>query len=486
MFFGFVQTVVPAENNAGSTKISDLNKLPDNLIVKFSVTTKNIEKINNKLLGYNILHYHSKKDKDFVRTFNPVTIRFPDGVWANFYDWKTDRFTYHEDTGNKRSARFRKTIDAWNSKFNRTGGINGLVVLNTEKKEKTGKGFDFLHTFNINYDSPDYSAARVKDMLSKGLSVEAIELGNEPFWLSQVSTEVLDRDDWVHAAKAVSRAVKAVRPEVQISVPLSWRDKHDEYNSILTEDTSYFDAISLHKYSGVGDAAADERQNAEYILASRIKLSKAVKHVRSYAPGKPVWISEWGTATTNQGDALSALAMADSYLYLFENQDIVTRANWFSVNGIANSFITFKRKRQIKYPLEKTAYGCIYEIVRDIYEDAQLLECSGIKSYHTKTESGDIQLVTAGAVKKNNKLQIIIVNWFNKSVEFQAEIDGKPIGSFTYDHNAVVFKDENELKILAINVSPLEPVKNERKKISLPGLSVSVISLKSHIRSKSP
>ena len=219
-----------------------------------------------------------------------------------------------------------------------------------KKKLKNGTGYDFLYTYNINYDSPDYSVARLKDRLSKGLPLEAIELGNEPFWLSQLSTKLVDREKWVEAAKGVSRALKQVHPELELSVPLSWRDIHDDYNTVITKDQDYFDAISLHKYSGVGDAAADDRQSTEYILASRLMLGKSVEQVRSYAPGKPVWLTEWGTATTKQGDALSALAMADSYLYLFENQDVVTRANWFSVNGVTNSFITFVKKRQIKSP----------------------------------------------------------------------------------------------------------------------------------------
>ena len=135
----FSQLTVLAANKTERTEIVDLKKLPDDMVVKLSVSTRNSEKVNNKLLGYNILHYHSKKDKGFIRTFDPVTIRFPDGVWSNFYDWQTDRFTYHGDTGNKRSARFRNTVDTFN-RLNKVGGIDGLVELNNEKKIKERNG----------------------------------------------------------------------------------------------------------------------------------------------------------------------------------------------------------------------------------------------------------------------------------------------------------------------------------------------------------
>ena len=59
------------------------------------VNTAASEPVNNALLGYNILHFKSQREQDFVDRMNPVAMRFPDGVWGNFYNWETDGFTNH-------------------------------------------------------------------------------------------------------------------------------------------------------------------------------------------------------------------------------------------------------------------------------------------------------------------------------------------------------------------------------------------------------
>ena len=54
-------------NKTDRTDVVDLKKLPDNMKVKLSFSTKYSEKENNKFLGYSNFHYHSKKEKEFIR-----------------------------------------------------------------------------------------------------------------------------------------------------------------------------------------------------------------------------------------------------------------------------------------------------------------------------------------------------------------------------------------------------------------------------------
>ena len=61
--------------------------------------------------------------------------------------------------------------------------------------------------------------------------------------------------------------------DVRVSVTLSWRDQHDRWNKIVTADDQYFDAISLHKYSGSGKDDPEDDAKLQTVLAGRKHLA---------------------------------------------------------------------------------------------------------------------------------------------------------------------------------------------------------------------
>ncbi len=446
-----------AESLADETRI---------LVVRDATT----EPVNNALLGYNILHFKSQREQDFVDRMNPVAMRFPDGVWGNFYNWETDSFTNYGDE-HRRSHVYAPVLAKWKERGVK-GGFAGLTKLNQQKIERDGAGYNIVWLYNAAFDSPEKNVARMRDSIDKGFVVRDIELGNEQFWLTQVSNRTITPEGYRDAARDISKALKQANPDARVSVTLSWRDQHDSWNKTVTEDDQYFDAISLHKYSGSGKDEPEDDAKLKTVLAGRKHLAKSAAYVRSFAK-KPIWLTEWGLNAGTDAKAASALSMADCYLYLLENQGSFHRANWFSVNGVARSFVTIGKNRRPVEPLQKTAFGCVHEIMRGIFEDAALLSTT-VETSSFDTGAGTVDTVTARAVKKDGRLIICATNLSDQPSQLAITIDqnNKPA---VLAHEAFAFDTLVQATLLDIDANPLKPIELINNRVTLAPLSINKI-----------
>jgi hypothetical protein len=434
------------------------------------INTAASEPVNNALLGYNILHFKSKREREFVERMNPVAMRFPDGVWGNFYDWETDGFTNHGDE-HRRSHVYAPVLAKWKERGIK-GGFDGLTKLNNQKRKRDGAGYNIVWLYNAAFDSPEKNVARMQDSIEKGFVVRDIELGNEQFWLTQVSNRTLTPEGYRDAARGISKALKKANRDVRVSVPLSWRKQHDKWNKIVTANDRYFDAISLHKYSGSGKDEPKDDVKLKTVLAGRKHLAESAAYVRSFAK-KPIWLTEWGLNAGTDAKAASALSMADCYLYLLENQDTFHRANWFSVNGVSRSFVTIGKNRRPVEPMQKTAFGCVHEIMRGIFEDADLLSTT-VKTGRLDTGAGIVDAVTARAVKKDGRLIICAINLSDQPSQLAIKIDqNKKLAVIT--HEALAFNSLGETILLGIEDNPLKSIEVTNKPIILSPLSINKI-----------
>ena len=186
---------------------------------------------------------------------------------------------------------------------------------------------------------------------------------------------------------------------------------------------------------------------------------------------KPIWLSEWGVYSGG-ANAASALGMADVYLYMSEHQDIYTRANWFSVNGKLNSFVVLNDKRQPAKPYQKTLFGSTHEIMRSVFEDAQLLESTMSTAKLTGTT---VNAVNARAVVKDGKTMVVAVNLTNKPAQFTLKFNGA-IYRGAYVHDAMTFKTMDEERILGFDENPLNFNMRSTGSITLPAYSVNKLS----------
>ncbi len=472
--------------------------LPANISATININTSSQEQFNNLLLGTNIQGFSSSEEQEFIKHEDPITIRFPHGLWSNWYDWRIDEtrlfgeesFEYFQGTnGNIKT----KEVDLLSSirtfeRIHQKIGIDGLTDLNAEKRENGGKSYDILWTFNMSADGPDFenespeTIARYKDLIARGLEVKAIELGNECFYPGQRSSIIPNAEEYIKRAKSMSAALKTEDPTIKVSIPLLRKDSwaNPTWNSDLTQDTSYFDAVTIHTYVG---ADPDEPENGDEAYATALTARKwlansITDYAQKVAPSKPIWLSEWGVKSGG-ANAVSALGMADCYIYMSENQEVFERANWYSVNGQLNSFLVWHEvdingtlRPRIKEPLEKTSFGITYEVLRETFENSLLIE-----SAVTCPEliSG-VNAINARALAKNGKLVVFAVNLTNSEVPFGLNVNNSEYLG-TFKHEAILFSGMAEEKVLPFDDEPLEVIKEGSGDIILPKFSINTILL---------
>lgn len=449
--------------------------LPSQITATLDINTTQQENANNKLLGYNIFSFTTNAEKDLIRLFDPITIRFPDGVWSNFYDWETDSFDSYVVTSYNNSPYDDILLAYQNSNIGR--GFSGLTSLNSEKKSQNGgAGYDMLWTFNLNYDDAAENVARLNDHVSKGFDVRDIEIGNEHHWANQRSLRTATPEAYVIHAKSVSQALKAAKSDVRISISLAEEDTNNFriYNTTMVDDNQYFDAISVHRYIGDKPFSSDKSISFAEILTGRLDLKKHIDFSRSFAPGKPVWLSEWGYNNSLDKNAACALGMADSFLYLFENQDIYERANWFAANKVLNGFVDVQNFSQVIYPITKTPYGSVYEIIRSVFENSTLL-FGTMESPQITITDGSMNAISARAVIKDRKITVFAVNLTDKDADFNLKFNGTIKEDETFVHGAYQFSSLDEINMLPYATDPLSTVKTGSGSITLPSLSVNKI-----------
>ena len=466
--------------------------LPDTINATLDVKASVQEAFKNPILGYNIFGFRSATEKSLINTFNPTTLRFPHGLFANWYDWRTDKTRVFgtetfEYIFQKKEPRV-ETIGELGSintmdRLNMYVGIDGLEQLNKEKKATNqGAGFDVVWTFNMSADGPDFTngspetVAFYESLIDRGFDVKIVEMGNECFYPNQRSSIIPNASEYIKRAKSMSLALKAKDPTIQVSIPLLRRGSfpNPEWNADLTQDMSYFDAITVHTYIGADpDNAANSDEAYGTALTARKSLESSTNdYVRVYSKDKPIWLTEWGVKSGGP-NAASVLGMADCYLFMAENQDIYHRANWFSVNGMLNSFLIMNSNRTVKYPLQKTGFGSTHEILKSIFENSILLE-----STVTTTNLIDgVKAVNARAVTKNGITTVFAINLTDKPAVFNLKVDGKRL-SKTFSHEAMAYDNVGQEKVLGIAVNPLSVVKDGHGEILLPPLSLNKITVK--------
>ena len=472
--------------------------LPDNIEASINFDTESLESFNNLLLGTNIHHFSTNQEKDFVRLFDPLSVRFPHGLWSNWYDWRRDvsrlfgeeRFEYKhgvEGTPRMKTVDFLASLYVFDNNDIKVG-IEGLTTLNSERKFNTGSGYTMMWTFNMSADGTDFtngcpeSVARYHDLISRGFVVKDVEMGNENFYPGQRSSIIPNSEEYIARAKSMSAALKALDPNIRVSVPLLRRDSwaNPNWNVDLTQDQSYFDAVTIHTYVGSDpDDASNSDEAFSTALTARKHLLASITDYPHKVTNKPIWLTEWGVKSGGP-NAVSALGAVDCFLMMSENQDIFERANWFSTNGKLNSMLVWEEyidgqdrtKERIKYPLEKTLFGSAYEITRGVLENSTLLE-SNVEVLNLVE---GVKAVSARVVWKDGKATILALNLTDKDVAFNVSVDGG-VFTDTYTHKAMAFSSVDEEIALPYATSPLTLIHEGTGEITLPKLSINTIEL---------
>lgn len=425
-------------------------------IVKVEINTSSSVPFSNKQLALNCTFqtntgmskgYDSAPSQAFVRWYNPVMLRFPPGAWANFYDWKGDNRNRHGDDYN--NGEFTSQCD---NNPNYKYGINGLNSLHKSM------GFDILWIWNLNYFNEENAVEQLQNYSQRGFKVNDIELGNELFYKTQRASLTSTPSKIKDRAKTFAQALKQEKNDLRFAIPIAWKNGGaDNYNSMMMQDQSYFDALVMHLYYGnesqnedpgeggnLGTVVMDKKSIKRMFTARNKYKYEAERIHKKYNTDKPFWLTEWGV--TCGRNAASFLAMADTYLYFFENPDLYEYVVWFQTHGLNPFFETGGTVGKPLYTL--TGYGAVYDLLEDVFRDSYLLETKVISAQFEgdkdliqetskdfdvmdiNVDDYKVNAVICMAVKdKDGTYSLFFVNKRNRPITIDLNIDGKNIVS---------------------------------------------------------
>ncbi len=219
-------------------------EVPEVVRASLEIDTSKKSPVDHMLLGlncnwpeglYGMTGYENPKAQELIETLRPSSLRFPHGVWSNFYDWESD--------GRRMTDSYKTPYDsAVKDHPGLKYGFAGLHALHQRLD------FDALFTWNVNYDSPEKGMRRLLDRRSKGFDVKWIELGNEIFWKTQRSEAVSDVEKYIAVSKLHAAALRKVDSNLKISVPVHWRNARTDKWNMALKSQRYFDAITVHKH----------------------------------------------------------------------------------------------------------------------------------------------------------------------------------------------------------------------------------------------
>ncbi len=429
-------------------------KMDTKLVVRTDVSTP----INRMLWGINCswperqyakLGYNHPDAQKLITSFQPSSLRFPHGVWANFYDWESDG---RRMTDNYKTLYDSAVKDHPELKY----GFDGLHKLHQKQ------GFDVLFTFNVNYDSAEKAVRRLMDLQEKGFAVPRVELGNEIFWKTQRSEAVSTVEKYIAVSKAHAERLKKHQPDLRVSVPIHWRKiLTDPWNAAMCKE-DYYDAITIHKYVH----AKESKEGAISAFRARSTILEMANTLGTLFPGKPIWLSEWGVSCGE--NAISVLSMADVYLGLMEHPEIFEVASYFQLNS-GDAIIRYDQKTGTH---TRTSVGAAFQVMHDVFLDGELC----LSELTSPNLCDGVDAVSAKAVVKNGKVTVLAINKTLQSIPMTIVIDGRTPAS-TQSHQALAFDDIDSLKEFAMDEPFTTNVSHHAGDIILPPLSINQIEL---------
>jgi len=161
---------------------------------------------------------------------------------------------------------------------------------------------------------------------------------------------------------------------------------------------------------------------------------------------------------------------------MIENQDVYHRANWFIFNRVLNSMVVVGDNREPIYPLQRRGYLSTYEIIQDVFRDANVMSGEVTASAHLDVSRGSVKAVNArAAINAYGETKVVAVNLSDKPVSFELKFDNL-VYSNSFTHEALVFENLGVVPPTDYFSNPLQLIKEGKGDITLPPLSISKIS----------
>ncbi len=442
--------------------------------------------------------FNSQLAQDFIEARDPVVLRFPQGVFANSYNWEQVR----NASGNViAEADSRNIVDPFpvrregrlvvehDSPVNVRVGYPALRGI-FDTAEANGRPLDLLTVLNVVSNDGVSNGRRWESMINDGFDVRDMELGNEFFFRSQRSGTINTEAQWRNRA---SRIVTNIRGRarrlgrtVRFGIPITYRasdptesqsrrDGDQQFNDLITQDESFFDAIVVHRYireqreNGILPRNLTGENLRRLLTASRIMdVSLTYARTQVSESKNSIWLTEWGVAgAATEGIGAAFLGTADTYTHLIRNQNRLEleRINWFSSLG-SNAQYRFDANSTRTV----TGYGRVYEIFRSVLRDSDLYE-NIVVTTDNLVDRGNVEsrAVNAIAVRRgSNRITYIVTNLANRSTRLTLRRNGNTQRSFNVRLSGISM---NTLRTLNPTVRSAV-IRNNQNTISIPRYSV--------------
>ena len=525
-------SVINAQNDFPFSEIT-----PDNEEGSFNTTINingNPEKFNNLLLGSNVdvntirlkglnnapllgpnlkvinknrgfQGFNSQTAKDFIEERDPVVIRFPQGVFANSYNWeqvKDSNGTVIAEADSRHILDHfiedNKTISKHDSPATVRIGYPSLRGI-FDKAIANERPLDLLTVLNVVGNDGVSNGRRWESMINDGFDVEDMELGNEFFFRSQRTGTINTPSAWRNRANRIVTNIRGraarLGKEVRFGIPLTYRasdtieplkrrNSDQAFNDAITKDESFFDAIVIHRYvreqreSGINPNQLTAENLKRLLSASRI-MDTSLSYAKTQVSEEKnsIWLTEWGVAgSEDEGIGAAFLGAADTYTHLIRNQKRLEleRINWFSTFGSNAQYQFDENSNRFS-----TGYGRIYEHFRGLLRDSELYDGIVVTTDDLETASKKIsKAVNAIAVRRGDrKITYLVTNLANRSTRlnlryegelqkgFDVRLSGMSMENLTTTtptiRNAVIRRNQNTVSIPRYSIMRVEVTFNE-------------------------
>ena len=265
------------------------------------------------------LSYDSPQFENAVRQLKPQALRFPGGTLANNYLWKEDSFSAPT---NDKTGWAAEQLN-WFRKIGRPYDVAGFARV--VKRNNISP----IWVLNVYEETPQSVLALFDKFDSLGMKINALEMGNEPYWDGR---SLADVQAYISACRPIAEALHKQRPEVSIGACFAPFGNPANYeviwNTPLAQE-DWIDANVFHEYYG-GQGfilEAGQKISIEAMLYPEAMIDEPIKIFRKLMPGKPIWFTEWNIGAEglnqwkNKGAELQYIAAM--FTSLVEHRDSI-------------------------------------------------------------------------------------------------------------------------------------------------------------------
>lgn len=275
---GFAQAVVDVEFGEPEPLRKELHAFNSNLLMATA------------LQGIN---YSSPEFRKGLEDLRPGGLRFPGGTTANNYLWREDSFATQADDKTKWAAQQLELF----RKIGRPYDLAGYAKVCQEF------GLSSIYVLNVYHETPESVVQMLDHFEEIGLELNAIEMGNEPYWDPRSLMNVWK---YMEYCRPLAEAIRKHRPEIKIGAcfgPVREGTTYAEkWNAPLAKQ-SWYDAIVYHEYYG-GQGFAMEagvELPMEALLRPEALIDEPVEHFAELLPDLPIWFTEWNIGQKGLG-----------------------------------------------------------------------------------------------------------------------------------------------------------------------------------------